>query len=457
MLPARLHRFAPEPTLDVSGKGMRRRVQISSPEQKCKQGTEGGSLRLRPQVPRRSLSVVLLLAGVFWLGPQAHATVTAPSGSHTDALNLRPEVQSAYLDFYDLNFASALKKFTAIQKAHADDPLSTVYVLNVTIFQELYRLGLLDTTLYVHDGFLSGKHPVVEDMQVRARVDALSAEAMRLANEQLQADPHNVDALFARGYARSLRATYMAMVEKRYLPALSMAFAANRDHEEVLRLDPKYTDAKLVVGVHEYVLGSLALPLKIMAGIFGIGGSVDKGLADLRDDSQQGTITATAASTSLAIFLRREAQYPAAIGVIDRMLGEYPHDFLFALEYANLLKDDGKGMPAIAAYRALLARAAQPNYFPNAHWDMAWYGLGEALRGQRMVAEAADAYEKAAAEPTANVLLKRRTLLAAGEMRDILHQRKQAQALYQAVLDLGGDTDETDRAQRYLHSPYKGH
>ena len=430
---------------------------IFLPEQKRKQGMECRSLRLRAQVLRWGLSAALLLAVVFWPGLHARATVAAPNGTHTDALNLRPEVESAYQDFYDLDFAPALKKFTAIQKAHPDDPLSTVYVLNVTIFQELYRLGLLDTTLYVHDGFLSGKHPVVEDMQVRVRVNALSAQALRLANEQLMTDPHNVDALFARGYARSLRATYMAMVEKRYLPALSTAFAASHDHEEVLRLDPKYTDAKLVVGVHEYVLGSLALPLKIMAGIFGIGGSVNKGMADLRDDSQNGTITATAASTSLAIFLRREAQYPAAIAVIQPMQDKYPHDFLFVLEYANLLKDDGQGMASIAAYRALLARAAQPGYFPNAHWDMAWYGLGEALRGQRSIAAAADAYEKAAAEPTATVLLKRRTLLAAGEMLDLLHQRKQAQAQYQAVLDLGGDTDETDRARRYLQSAYKGH
>ena len=403
---------------------------------------------------------VLLLAALSG-SSAALAVVTAPNGTRTDALNLLPEVQEAYDHFYNLDYDGAVERFQKIQRAHPENPISTVYVLNTTVFRELYRLGLLDTTLYVNDGFLSGKHPVVEDTRVSRQVDALAAQAIRIANAQLHQNPQDVDALFARGYARSLRATYMAMVEKSYLSALAVALSARRDHEQVLREDPKYTDAKLVVGVHEYVVGSLPLPLKMMAGLVGIGGSKSKGLDYLRDDGKNGVITTTGANTSLALFLRREAQYPEAIADIDRMVARYPHDFLFRLEYANLLKDDGQGMPAIAAYRAILQQADKPGnpssgYFPNAHWEMAWYGLGEALRGQRYIAEAASAYETAAMQPTISSLLKRRTLLAAGEMYDLLHQRDKALVQYAAVIAVGGDTSETDRALRYQHSPYKG-
>jgi hypothetical protein len=50
-----------------------------------------------------------------------------------------------------------LKRF---RRANPDNPLAVDYVLDAVIFRELYRLDLLDTTLYAHDGFLSGKHAV---------------------------------------------------------------------------------------------------------------------------------------------------------------------------------------------------------------------------------------------------------------------------------------------------------
>jgi hypothetical protein len=87
---------------------------------------------------------------------------------------------------------------------------------------------------------------------------------------------------------------------------------------------------------------------------------------------------------------------------------------------------------------------------------MAWYGLGEALRGQRDYASAADAYQQTALQPTISPLLKRRTELAAGEMYDLLHQRVAAQQQYAKVIAFGGDSTEVERARRFQHSPYKG-
>jgi hypothetical protein len=36
-------------------------------------------------------------------------------------------------------------------------------LLDAVIFQELYRLDLLDTTFYANDGFLTGRHATEED------------------------------------------------------------------------------------------------------------------------------------------------------------------------------------------------------------------------------------------------------------------------------------------------------
>ena len=70
--------------------------------------------------------------------------------------------------------------------------------------------------------------------------------------------------------------------------------------------------------------------------------------------------------------------------------------FLFCLEEANLRRDSGEGMGAVNAYQSLLSDAAKPGYFPSAHLELAYFGLGDALRGQRHYADAAKAYEQAA-------------------------------------------------------------
>jgi tetratricopeptide (TPR) repeat protein len=402
----------------------------------------------------RMCALIILLFNFFL---PTFAAVKAPNGTDTDPLNLAPDVQVAYQHFYDLDYGTAQTLFEKIAAENPADPMATDYVLNTAVFRELYRLDLLDTTLYVQEGFLSGKHPVVENMQARAHIDALYQHALDLSNRRLAANPNDADALFARGFATSLETLYIGMVEKKYVTALHMASASRKDDDAVLKLDPKYVDCYLIVGVHDYVMGSLSFPLKVLAGLVGIHGSKSKGIQELRWVGREGIINSVSARTALAIFLRREARYTKALDVIDGLTHQYPHNFLFALEQANLLKDSGQGMRAVAAYQALLQRATAPGeYYPDPHLEMAYYGLGEAARGQRHIQEAASAYESATIQSTASPLMKRRAHLAAGEMFDLLGQRAQAKQQYDAVLALGTDSDQAERATKYEASPYRG-
>ncbi len=398
-------------------------------------------------------ALVVLLLNVL----PTFAAVKAPNGTDTDPLNLAPEVQAAYQHFYDLDYGTAQTLFEKISAEHPTDPMAVDYVLNNAVFRELYRLDLLDTTLYVQEGFLSGKHPVVENMHARARIDALYQRALDLSNRRLAANPNDADALFARGFATSLMTMYIGMVEKKYVTALHMASGSRKDDDAVLKLDPRYVDCYLIVGVHDYVMGTLAFPLKVLAGLVGIHGSKSKGIRELEWVGRDGIINSVSARTALAIFLRREAQYGNALEVINGLAHQYPHNFLFALEHANLLKDSGQGMQAIAAYQAMLRRATAPGgYYPDPHLEMAYYGLGEAARGQRHILDAASAYESATIQPTATPLMKRRAHLGAGEMFDLLGQRAQAKQQYDAVLALGMDSDQAERATRYEAFPYRG-
>jgi tetratricopeptide (TPR) repeat protein len=412
-------------------------------------------LRATYQVYRAYLKRILLTTLYILLAATPlRAVVTTPAGVDTNPLNLDSQVRQAFERFYILDYDGALARFEKVQAANPQNPQAVTYVLDTVIFRELYRLDLLDTTFYAHDGFLNGKHVVHPDPAVAERINSLFAKAVELSDHDLNKNPDDVDALFARGWARSLRAVYIGMVDRSFGAALHVALQARGDNEKILKLDPKYIDAKLVTGVHQYVVGSLPFAIKIFAGMAGITGSKSKGLEDLREAGEHGVITSVEARTALGLFLRREAKYQDAITVTRSLSQQYPRDFLFRLELANLTKDSGQGKEAIAQYQQVLQLAKKPGYFPSAHLELAWFGLADTLQGQKNYADAAAAYNQAAMQPTISEDLKSRCELNSGKMYDLLNQRDMALKQYQVVLLQDGNSAQADSARKYLKTPF---
>lgn len=402
-------------------------------------------------VTRRFLAVAL--AALMLLLPVGNAVAQTVD---TDPLNHDPLVRQAFDRFYNMDYAGALAGFEKVQAEHPSDPIATDYILYVTIFRELFRLDLLDTTFYANDGFLTGKHTVVENPQVRDQVKALANKAINLANDQLRKNPNDVNALFTRGWARSLEAVYLAMVERSFGSALKLAYGAKEDNQKVLQLDPNYVDAKMVVGVYEYVVGALPFAFKLLIGFAGIHGSKSEGLATLQDAANRGVITSVESRTAMALFLRREGKYQQALAINHTLVTEYPRDFLFNLEHANLAKDAGEGMKAVNLYRQVISDAQRPGYFASYHLELAYFGLGASLRGQNLYQESVNAFGMGAFQQTTSPELRRRCLLAAGEVYDLMNQHDKARQQYMEVLAAGSNTTQGDLARKYMDSPYTG-
>jgi hypothetical protein len=378
------------------------------------------------------------------------------ASAHTNALNLDPLVKDAFSHFYQLDFPGAIERLERVHSEHPGDPQASTLLLDAMVFQELYRLDLLDTTFYANDGFLTGRHAIQEDPKMRDRILAMADEAVHEADSRISKNPGDIDALFARGWARSLKCTYIAMVERGFGAGFRLATKARDDEMRVLQLDPDYADAKLVTGVYEYVVGALPLPFKFLIGFAGITGSKTKGMDMLHDAANRAVLTSVDARTVITLFLRRESKYKEAIDVVRSLKDQYPHDYLFCLEEANLRKDAGEGMKAVDAYREVIADAARPGYFTSARLQLAYFGLGDALRGQRHYLEAAQAYEQAALAENVGPELKIRSLLAAGQCRDLNNERPLALKDYQGAIDAGPNTSRADNARKYMKSPYRG-
>ena len=397
---------------------------------------------------------VSLLTVCGALYPAAAQNSTA--AMHTDPLNLDPTVRQGYEHFYSLDYEGAVRIFSTVAAAHPQDPIAWDYVLVATIFRELYHQDLLDTTYYAHDSFLSNKRDVPISPAARADIETLTNRVTSLADDRLKANPNDKNALFARGYARGMHAAFITLVDHSFAAAARQGYQARNDSEAVLKLDPLYADADMAIGIQQFAVASLPRFVRMMVGIMGVGGSKPHGLELLRISATHGVITSVESRTILSLFLRHDGRYPEALEVERGLAAQFPHNYLFRLEVANLLKDEGHGTEAIPAYKQVLEDAARPGYFIDPRLQLAWFGMADTQRGYNDIRGAAYGYAQAASQPGCSDWLRKRALLNAGEMDDLLHDRAQAVRMYNLVLAPGGDQSQADAARKYLRAPFTG-
>ena len=407
---------------------------------------------------RRVVSTVLSNVLLAALCGEAGAQRLDPASAaaHTAPINLTPAVREAHQHFYNLDYDGALSRFEAVAQANPRDPMATDYILMVLIFRELYHQDLLDTTYYAHDSFLSSKRSVSVPEPIRQRIEQVTSQVISLCDEQIRADPSDKNALFARGYARGMHATFLTLVDHSFVAAARQGLAARNDSEQVLKLDPGYADAKMAIGIQQFAVASLPRLVRMMVGIAGVGGNKEKGLDLLRDCAAHGIVNSVESRTALSLFLRHDGRYGEALAVQHALAQEFPHDYLFRLEEANLAKDKGDGPGAITLYREVLADARKPGFFIDPRLQMAWFGLADTERGQNHVRSAAQHYLETADQPTCSDWLRRRARLNAGEMFDLLQDRENAVHQYELASAGGGDQSQAEAARRYLKNAYVG-
>jgi tetratricopeptide (TPR) repeat protein len=406
----------------------------------------------RTVVRRLLLWAVVPALLVSMAAPQANKP-TDPSAS----LSFRPNDplnRAAFDHFYNLDYDRSVQEFDQVLQRHPDDPFAVNHYLTAVLFRELYRMGSLNTGEYANDTFIQAAHRPA-DPKVKQQIQDLVQRALRLEEQSLNADSKDVAALYARGVTRAQFATYTAMIEHAWFSALRNAVGARRDHERVLELAPADTQAKLIVGAHNYVMGSLPLALRAGVTVLGIGGSKEKGLQYLGECAQGTGEAGTDAKILLVLFLRREHRYQEALPIARGLIQSYPHDVLMALEEGNLLRAEGHDQEAAAVYRKVW-QGGKEGFYDGLHYEIAALSLGDLLRSQKNYAAAVAAYEQVSDVPQPDPEVLQKANLAAGEMYDVLQKRDLAVKKYHAVLATDATTPFAESANRYLKEPYRG-
>jgi len=400
-------------------------------------------------------AIILMVLAPLYLAEVCPAADPAATAAFHPA-DFRPNDplnQAAFEHYYNLDYDAAIQDFEKILARHPNDPFAVNHLLSAIQVRELYRMGAMNTGDYSNDNFIGIAHRPADAAQ-RERIKQLVGQAEKLENAELARSSDNVDMLYARGVTRGQFALYTALMERAWFSALRNGVGARRDHERVLELDPHYSDAKLVVGAHNYVMGNLSLAIKVAVALVGLSGDKEKGLRYLNDAYRANGETSVDAGIVLMVFLRREHRYGEALQITGALGPRFPRNYLLPLEEANLLRASGKNDEAEEHYRRVWENGREGKY-GSLHYEIAAIGLGDLLRGEKKYEAAAAAYELVSEVSGADPEVLQKANLGAGEMYDQLQKRDLALKKYEEVVATDSGNAAAEKARNRMKEAYR--
>jgi len=274
----------------------------------------------------RLITVLLLLSFVT----VAFAQKSVDNRARLD--KLRAE---GYEALYNLDYEGARKRFRPYDEKSQRLPSGPQCFAASLWVEQLNESWELKSTLYSTKAYTEGKRKT--DPAKAAEFRKWIRQTKTLAEAKLKQNPRDIDALYFLGAAEGLDAAYAAAVEKKYRAALSNGSDAVDRHKEVLKLAPDFRDAELTIGLQNYIVGSLPLPLKVIAGTMGVRGSKKRGLETLERVSVEGRWARDLARVLLVDLYKREKRWADAVAMARVLSEKYPRNYLFKLQMADAL------------------------------------------------------------------------------------------------------------------------
>ncbi len=271
--------------------------------------------------------VKILLAIGMLLGVTA---VNAQQPTRLDSL--RAEGYSA---LFNLDYERARRLFAQMNELEPDHPAGAQCMAASLWLQQLNESWELKATLYSDKTYAQGN----------AKVDARRSEEFRiwirrakqLSKSRLQKDRNDKEALYFLGAAEGLESAFSAAVERRFMAALRSGSNSVEHHRSVLKIDPEFHDADLTIGLYNYIVGSLPLPVKLMVSTMGVRGSKKRGLEILERVTREGKWARDVARVLLIDLYKREKKWRESVQVSRELADKYPRNYLFRLQEADAL------------------------------------------------------------------------------------------------------------------------
>ena len=359
--------------------------------------------------------------------------------------------------FYNLEYDEALRDFQAVLAADPGDPEKHNHVAQTVLYREMFRAGALESELVSRGNAFLRRSNVTPPPEAVTLFETHVAKAMELSNARLAKDPNDKNALYTLGVAHGLRANYNFLVRKGWMDSLRDATTARKAHNRVTELDPAFIDARLMQGVHDYVVGSLPWHWKMLGFVAGFRGDREAGMKTLHLVAEKGNLNRYDAQVLLAAIYRRERRPEQAIPLLSGLIAAFPRNYLFSLEKALMYGDTGENDKALAVLQALEdgKKSGAPGT-ATLPLEKIYYYKANVLFWSDQLDQALDHMRRVT--PKASELDLNTGVMAwmrLGQIYDLKGKRSQAVEAYKRAVSMAPNSDPGKESRGYISSPYR--
>lgn len=384
--------------------------------------------------------------------PQAQPHPTSVAGVSPESAQ---KLHAAFEQLYNLDFAGGRELFRQVVAAEPQSASARAFLASALLYEILAHQGTLQSQLFVITNEFLHQSRLPPDPELKRQFLAVAEQARHIANERLERNPADVDGLFALGLTYGNLADFAAGVEARYIYGLREGEKAYEQHQKLRQLHPEIQDTGVILGVHDYVLGSLPRMQRLFLFFLGAGGDRQRGLGYLAEAAERGEFLRAYARVLLAVACIREGQLDRAAQLLERLHADFPRNPLFLSELARIHEKQGHYQQAAQICRELAAELIAHPHNPRILGpEDAWLELGrvEAAAGNRDAA--LEALRKAEQVSGADKKILAWALLEQGRILDEKGEREKALADYEKVMRLPADPETIKLASFYHRSPY---
>ncbi len=390
------------------------------------------------------LGVILLQFVALILPPGGRAQTLPARSQDSDPVSIA-------IDHYrNLEYDAAKQQLRGWLDTHPTDLRASNYLATATLYNEMFDRGVLESSVYGEGGDIFKASKVAVTPAFQQELLSILDKSQQLAEERLKSNPNDKDAMYWAGVSHGTRATYHFALRKEYMPALHEASAAFKYHSALLKTDPDYVDAYLVVGMNNYVVGSLPWYVKVLASLTGRHGDREEGIRQVKSVTERGNFAREDAKVMLAVLDQREKMYAQALALYQDMARSHPRNYLLRYEGANLFGALNDWHSAALAYDAIVARQrAGDSGYEKVPIAKVLYQSGQAYEHLQQYESALDRYSEAGALPGTDRYIYA-SELAAANLYTRLQQPGAARSHYQRVADAMPGTEEGKTARSAL-------
>jgi len=365
-------------------------------------------------------------------------------------------VDEGWDHFYNLEYDPAIACFEKAIAANPNSPDLHNHLAQTIVFKEMFRDGALESELVAGNNSLLRRAKLNPSEATRKRFLEEIDKSLSLSEARLKVNPNDTGALYAEGIAYGIRSDYFWVVEKSWHDSLRDATSARRAHDRILQLEPNNIDARLVDGLHDYIVGCLPWTFRMLGFLVGIHGDKEKGIHTVESVAKNGKLNKVDAEIFLCALYRREGHTNLAVPLAQDLIQRFPRNYLLRLELSvmySMAGDKVHGLEAVEEAGRL--KSAHAPGFDQMPWEKVYYQEGSIQFWYRDEDHALENLKKVVAG-IQNVDLNTGayTYLRIGQIYDMTHHRSEAVEYYRKAIAYEPQADAAMESRKYLASPY---